>query len=97
MCAARSDILLQSVSMKELLEALRLHDFSAQVKFNKIKPNVSALDTLSLFPFLSFQIPALKEEFPLYVAASEDILIPPMTHCNSGGSMNSLCLHGVRQ
>ena len=29
--------------------------------------------TLSVFPFLSSQISTLKEEFPLYVAASEDI------------------------
>ena len=56
-------------SMKELLEALRLHDFSAQLKFNKLS---QASQHLTLYQF-SLSYPFKFLEFPLYVAASEDI------------------------
>ena len=59
--------------MKELLEAFKAARLFSPAKVQQIKPSVSSLDTLSVFPILSSQIPALKEEFPLYVAASEDI------------------------
>ena len=105
MCAARSDILLQSAtSMKELLEAFKAARLFSPAKVQQIRPSVSALDTPSVFPFLSSQIPALKEEFPLYVAASEDIdpSYDPLQFWRQHEqslpvSGFSLYLHGVRQ
>ena len=62
-----------ATSMKEPHEAFKAARLFSPAKVQQIRPIVSALDTLSVFPFLSSQIPALKEEFLLYVAASEDI------------------------
>ena len=59
-----------AISMKEPLEAFKV---ASLFKVKQIRPSASALDTLSVFPFLSSQIPSLKEEFLHYIAASEDI------------------------
>ena len=61
-----------ATSMKEPLEAFKAARFFSPAN-QQIRPSVSTLDALSVFPFLSSQIPTLKEEFPFYVAASEDI------------------------
>ena len=37
-----------------------------------MQPQVSDIDKLSVLPFFVSTIPRLKEEFPAYVAASED-------------------------
>ena len=77
MCAARSDILLQSVSYQHEGTAwsFKAAWLFSPAEVQQIKPSVSALDTLSVFPFPILSNSALKEELPLYVAASEDILI----------------------
>ena len=63
-----------ATSMKEPLEAFKAARLFRPAKVQQIRPSVSALDMHSIsFPFPTSQIPALKEEFPLYVAASEDI------------------------
>jgi hypothetical protein len=59
--------------MKGPLEAFKAARLFSPAKLQQMKPAISYLDNLSIFPFLSPQIPTLKEEFPLYVAASEDI------------------------
>ena len=61
-----------ATSMKGPLEAFKAARFFSPAKVQQIRPSVSALDALSVFPFLLSQIPALKEEFPFYLAASED-------------------------
>ena len=62
-----------ATSMKGPLEAFKAARLFSPAKLQQMKPAISYLDNLSIFPFLSPQIPTLKEEFPLYVAASEDI------------------------
>jgi len=59
--------------MKEPLHAFKAARLFSPAKVQQIKPTLSSLDTLSVFPFLSAQIPTLMEEFPLYMATSEDI------------------------
>ena len=62
-----------ATSMKEPLEAFKAARLFSPAKLQQLKPSVSTLDTLSVFPFLRSEIPALKEELPLYMAASGDI------------------------
>ena len=62
-----------TTSMKEPLDAFKAARLFCPVKVQQMKPTISVVDTLSVFPFLSSQIPTLKEMFPLYMVASEDI------------------------
>ena len=62
-----------TASMKQPLDAFKAARLFCPVKVQQMKPTISAVDTLSVFPFLSSQIPTFKEEFALYMAASEDI------------------------
>ena len=58
-----------ATSMKGPLEAFKAARFFSPAKVQQIRPSVSALYALSVFPFLSSQIPALKEEFPFYLCS----------------------------
>ena len=60
-------------SMKEPLAAFKAARLFSPYKLHEMKPDSSVIDSLVSFPFLSSSIPALKEEFPQYVAAVEDI------------------------
>lgn len=62
-----------ATSMKKPFEAFKAARLFSPAKLQQLKPSVSTLDTLSVFPFLRSEILALKEELPLYMAASEDI------------------------
>ena len=56
--------------MKEPLAAFKA---ARPSKLHEVRPDAQAIDSLTSFPSLSPSIPALKEEFPLYVAAAEDV------------------------
>ena len=38
-----------------------------------MRPNIGAIDSFIRMPYLCQDIPALKDEFPQYIAAAEDI------------------------
>ena len=59
--------------MKEPLAAFKAARLFSPYKLHEMKPDSSVIDSLVSFPFLSSSIPALKDEFPQYVAAVEDI------------------------
>lgn len=60
-------------SMKEPLFAFKAARLFFPSKVHEKKPSIGAIDSVGTFPFLSAAIPGLKEEFPQYVAAVEDI------------------------
>ena len=62
-----------SASMKEPLAAFKAARLFSPCKLHEMRPDVQAIDSLVSFPFLSSEVPALIEEFPLYVAAAEDV------------------------
>ena len=61
-----------------------------------MKPSTGAIDEFISFPFLSSNISALKEEFPLYIAAAEDVNIS-YDRCSSGNSTRMIYLHAWSQ
>ena len=62
-----------STNMKQALEAFKAARLFSPSKLHEMRPDDSAVDSLVSFPFLTPAIPALKEEFPLYIAAAEDV------------------------
>ena len=61
-------------SMKEPLAAFKAAKLFSPFKLSEMNPSVAAIDSLASFPFLSsVNISSLKAEFPLYIAAAEDI------------------------
>ena len=60
-------------SMKEPLVAFKAARLFSPSKLHEMRPNIEAIDSFTSMPFLLQHIPALKEEFPQYVAAAEDI------------------------
>ena len=62
-----------STSMKEPLEAFKAARFFSPFKVVEMNPSTNALDLLSVFPFLASNIPNLKGELPVYIAAAESV------------------------
>ena len=62
-----------SASMKEPLAAFKAVQLFSPCKLSEIRSSVALIDSLVIFPFLIPSIPALKGEFPLYLATAEDI------------------------
>ena len=62
-----------STNMKAALEAFKTARLFSPFRLTEINPSVSSIDSLSAFPFLSSEIPALKQELPLYQAAAQDV------------------------
>ncbi len=62
-----------TVSMKVPLAAFKAARLLSPVKVQEMHPSTVDVDSLKAFPFLSTSISALKDEFPRYVAAAEDI------------------------
>jgi hypothetical protein len=60
-----------SALKKEPLAALKQHGCFHHVNCMKMRPDIQAIDLLVSFPFMSSEIPALKEKFLLYIAAAE--------------------------
>ena len=60
-------------SMKEPLSAFKAARLFSPSKLHEMRPSIDTIDSLRSFPFLSGAIPDLREEFPQYVAAVEDI------------------------
>lgn len=60
-------------SMKEPLAAFKAARLFSPFKITELNPDISAINSLEILPFLSSAIPSLKEEYPLYVAAAQDI------------------------
>ena len=61
-----------STNMKQALEAFKAARLFSPSKLHEMRPDASAVDSLVSFPFLTPAIPAL-EEFPLFIAAAEDV------------------------
>ena len=62
-----------SSSMKEPLEAFKAARLFSPYKLQEMKPSTGAIDAFVSFPFLFSNISALKAEFPLYIAAAENV------------------------
>ena len=62
-----------TASMKEPLAAFKAARLFSPSKLHEVRPDAQTIDSLTSFPSISPSIPALKEEFPLYVAAAEDV------------------------
>ena len=62
-----------SASTKEPLAVFKAAQLFSPCNLSEISSSVSLIDSLVIFPFLIPSIPALKGEFPLYLAAAEDI------------------------
>ena len=67
-----------SASMRDPLAAFKAARLFSPSKLNELNPSTAAVDSrlvdsLATFPFLTLALPALKEEFPHYIAAAEDI------------------------
>ena len=62
-----------STNMKGPLEAFKAARLFSPSKLSEMNLSVNAIDSLCSFPFLTPFIPALKEEFPQYIALAEDI------------------------
>ena len=59
--------------MKPALEAFKAARLFSPFRLNEINPSVASLASLATFPFLRSEIPALKQELPLYQAAAQDV------------------------
>ena len=59
--------------MKGPLETFKDAQLFSLSKLSEKNPSVNAIDSLCSFRFLSPFIPGLKEEFPQYIALTEDI------------------------
>ena len=55
------------------MEAFKATRLFSPFRLTEINPSVSSIDSLTAFPFLRSEIPALKQELPLYQAAAQDI------------------------
>ena len=64
-----------SSSTKEPLKAFKAARPFSPYKLQEVKPSTGAIDAFVSFHFLSSNISALLEEFPLYIAAAEDVNI----------------------
>ena len=62
-----------STNMKPALEAFKAARRFSPFRLIEINPSVTAIDSLGAFPFLGTEIPALKQELPLYQAAAQDV------------------------
>ena len=62
-----------STNMKTSLEAFKAARLFTPFRLTEINPSVASIDLLSAFPFLTSEIPALKQELPLYQAAAQDV------------------------
>ena len=62
-----------STNMKGPLETFKDAQLFSLSKLNEMNQSVNAIDSLCSFRFLSPFIPGLKEEFPQYIALTEDI------------------------
>ena len=62
-----------STNMKAFLEAFKAARLFSPFRSIDINPSVSSIDSLTAFPFLRLEIPALKQELPLYQAAAQDV------------------------
>ena len=62
-----------STNMKGPLETFKAARLFSLSKLSEINPSVNGIDSLYSFRFLSPFIPGLKEEFPQYIALTEDI------------------------
>ena len=62
-----------STNMKPALEAFKAARLFSPFRLKEINPSVASLDSLAAFPFLRSEIPALKQELPLYQAAAQDV------------------------
>lgn len=62
-----------STNMKTSLEAFKAARLFSPFQLTEINPSVADIDSLTAFPFLGSEIPALKQELPLYQAAAQDI------------------------
>ena len=59
--------------MKEPLAAFKAARLFSPCKLSEISSSTALIDSLVIFSFLIPSIPALTGEFPLYLAAAEDI------------------------
>ena len=55
------------------LSAFKAARLFSPSKLHEMRPSIATIDSLRSFPFLSGAIPDLREKFPQYVAAVEDI------------------------
>ena len=62
-----------ATNMKGPLEAFKAARLLSPSKLSEMNPGVMAVESLGSFPFLSSLIPALKDEFPQYIALAEDV------------------------
>ena len=62
-----------STSMKASLEAFKAARLFSPFRLTELNPSITSIDSLTSFPFLCSEIPALKQELPLYQAAAQDI------------------------
>ena len=62
-----------ATNMKGPLEAFKAARLLSPSKLSEMNPGVMAVESLGSFPFLSSLIPALKNEFPQYIALAEDV------------------------
>ena len=62
-----------STNMKGPLETIKAAQLFFSSKLSEMNPSVNDIDSLCSFRFLSPFIPGLKEEFPQYIALTEDI------------------------
>ena len=59
--------------MKASLEAFKAARLFSPFRLTELNPSITTIDSLTSFPFLRSEIPALKQELPLYQAAAQDI------------------------
>lgn len=62
-----------STNMKASLEAFKAARLFSPFRLTELNPSITTIDSLTSFPFLRSEIPALKQELPLYQAAAQDI------------------------
>ena len=85
-----------TTSMKQSLYALKAAILFCPFKVQQMKSTISAVDSLSVFPFCLHKFLHSKRGF-LLTWMFLKIVIPAMTHWVSGSSRNSFYPHGVRQ
>ena len=85
-----------STNMKPALEAFKAARLFSPFRLIEINPSVTAIDSLGAFPLLGTEIPALKQELPLYQAAARDVDLR-MIHLFFGRITKLACQRGLKQ